>query len=99
MKALILDRKAAGGPYSDYQQLPLILHLNRPLNEVEGLCSWILQVLKPDRYTLCFYQSPSIYIIDRERDKIVDLNILPGNKMCSAEWHSYVSTYHRRLLD
>jgi hypothetical protein len=38
MKALILGRKRAGGPYSDYQQLPLILHLNRPFNEVEGLC-------------------------------------------------------------
>jgi hypothetical protein len=35
----ILGRKTAGGPYSDYQQLPLMLHLNRPLNEVEGLCT------------------------------------------------------------
>lgn len=71
MKVLILGRKTAGCPYSDYQQLPLILHLNRHLNEVEGLCKldtagvegWsVYTVFVTDHH-------PSTLLIEKERDK------------------------------
>jgi len=62
-------QKTAGVPYSDYQQLPLILYLNRSFSEVEGLCKIDSAGVEGQSVYNLFVTDhhPSTLFIERER--------------------------------